>query len=464
MAANLTQEERTRQRVHYWTSGVAVKHDGALLDGAWMALLVMTAGFLILMSTYTSRRQAIFWLQLVGIAVSTVVLVAHFEMNRRFLVLNIAAFAAGLPAQAPGATLEWSLAFNLCSLISTWITDIVLPLKVLTFYPRMLWPSLVRRLAIVAVPIVLLVARAVLIGFQAQSTWAQYQTDVQVFNFCNFITPVDALFQAIGNGFCAVLIIYNTRRLMKNTGVTSGTEDRLRFLLQATLVSFAPAVVVQILLVIVGFLDTYMADRYYNDSILDRVIYQRWEDVYNDIGILNNVLTCVFAVIATTYAPIRIARRASSTRSPVPSQLRHSESPTPVQHRTLFSNLAQNMVISQFDDDSGDPNSSGGRRPTHLQLPEDALRRRSTAHTDEKELTFSPKGNFFLTTKTIGSIRRSWEEERLRMRERKRTLSSQGQSMLAPLTPPMPQTLQFWRQPSSGTDAENEDATVVEKQ
>ncbi|KAE8212117.1 hypothetical protein CF327_g4199 [Tilletia walkeri] len=407
MATNVTREEHIQQVVYYWTSSVAVKHDGALLDGAWMALLVMTAGFLILMSTWTSRRQAMFWLQLLGIAVSVVVLVAHFEMNRRFLVLNIADFAAGKPAAAAGATLEWALALNLSSLISTWITDIVLPLKVLTFYPRTLYPSTWHRLAIVGVPIAFLLTRVAFIGVQGQCTWQVYQAEGSILNFCNYITPTDALFQALGNGFCTVLIVVNTRRLSKN----AGRPDSLRFLLQATLFSFAPAVLVQILLVIVGFLDHHMQNRYYNRSILDQVTYQRWEDVYNDIGILNNVLTCVFAVIATTYTPLRLARRASSSA-------RHGHSgsavSTPaVQHRTMFSNLTRDIEIVHY----GDAEACA----------------RSNSQFSE---AVKGKHTFFLTTTSMGS------SDEAPMRERKNTLTSQN-GTLQTSAPPTPLLLQF---------------------
>ncbi|KAE8211687.1 hypothetical protein CF327_g4586 [Tilletia walkeri] len=416
---------------HNLATGVAVL-------GAYTSLLFITLIFLVLMSTPLSRRRPIFWFQAVSAVMLIVSRIAIIQVAITFLRAIVESVSFDLRKSALLVVLE----------ITAWVPlmllDATLVLKAMAFFPttRAMYRPIgpLSRFLPVAIPVICLIVR-----IPNYVAWLPCAAQTTTAPKCERLQPIDNLLQIIGNGYATGVILLETHRLRKSSvpGNVIRSSDlilRLKLLVEATLLSFLPVVVLQVILCVFVFrfphnlnikvalgLEGNTSDRLMGS---DNIAF-----AYLHLANANFVGSCVFSVIATSYQPIRILAakrdRAPSTpgdsgegRTFQPSRIGssawgssrqpasvdpstdHSE-PVPRRNKSLFKMFATELEIVQPASASEDISEVERVMPDEQTAMQDMSRRSSRATRPPlRRYSVSSTSDFYHTKNVSqGSIR-----------------------------------------------------------
>ncbi|KAE8221559.1 hypothetical protein CF319_g5100 [Tilletia indica] len=295
---------------------------GLVVLGSFTCLLLVTLIFLVLMSTDVTRRRPIFWFQ----TVAALMLILSWIALIRTATGILSAIAEGRSKMDVWRSDQW-VAVEIASWVALMLLDATIILKAFAFFPpnRMIYRPIgsLSRFLPVAIPIIALIIRLPMFVL-----WLPCSKHTEVTPKCLQLQPIDTLLQIIGNGFATVIILYETHRMRKSSvkGHVTPSSDlalRLKLLVEATLLSFLPVVILQIAMAVFIFKWPNSLTIQVGSGTDDHIAF-----VYVYLKIANYVGSCVFSVIATTYQPIRLqtSKRDRQVFTPVTSEARPVDS------------------------------------------------------------------------------------------------------------------------------------------
>ncbi|KAK0548630.1 hypothetical protein OC845_003499 [Tilletia horrida] len=265
---------------------------GLAMMSSFFGCLVPTTLAYILFSTKRMRRLPIFWVQAIALAFAFIYTCMEIAFFRNDHTVNPQEELEGQYWYDEG---QAAAGFRL---LVPLIADIAIVMKVAAFYPHHVGPT-PKRLLIIGFPSVLLVARLVM----------------QIITWVNYSGKGDQLTQALtaeitlqvfGNAFCSILLLRKTFDLARNKHLsTRRAQRRLAHLIEALLMTFIPAIIVQFSLMVIQFIDvTNTRNGNFGrgpPSTLEANIY-RGETYCQQANVIVSVL---FGLLATLWSSIR---------------------------------------------------------------------------------------------------------------------------------------------------------------
>ncbi|KAK0531368.1 hypothetical protein OC835_003700 [Tilletia horrida] len=266
---------------------------GLAIVASFFGCLIPVSLAYALFSTKRMRRLPIFWMQ--GLALAMAFLYTFLELAylRNSFRIPRGRAPYGNPWYEEG---QAAACFRL---LVPLVSDIAIVMKVSAFYPSHVGRH-GKRLLIIGFPSLLLVARLV----TQVLTWVAYSKPTVP--YLTQALTAEITMQVVGNCFCSILLLRKTFDLARNKHLTTRrAQRRLAHLIEALLMTFLPAIIVQVSLMIVQFIDIANTNNgNFNQptiSSFQAAIY-RAETYCQQVNVIVSVL---FGLLATLWSSIR---------------------------------------------------------------------------------------------------------------------------------------------------------------
>ncbi|KAE8209721.1 hypothetical protein CF327_g6322 [Tilletia walkeri] len=306
--------------IRFQVDNVSKSNGLILADGIWLGLLFST--FLVHLSLPELRRKArmIYWLHLVSIALSTLVCLLGFVMVQWASIgyaKEPGLFAPDNNSDAhPDAAKQrrMAAALTVLALITPLFIDSILVLKVLAFYPKHAVPAWARVRA-AGVPVLCVLVR---LPLTAVASWLSVVTTLgNLPNESISAKPHQAhyvaaflyvIFHILGNGWCTYILIRKSYMLKCHQNRSKQQARRFQFLIEATIFSFLPALLVEfgvVIIGIVGIVDS--ANGRMNTDTLEGILATNsFLNSLKHLLVAGNSVSCICSIIATQYPHVRL--------------------------------------------------------------------------------------------------------------------------------------------------------------
>ncbi|CAD7064604.1 unnamed protein product [Tilletia caries] len=267
---------------------------GFAIACSFFGCLIPTSLAYALFSTQRMRRLPIFWIQAVALALAflyTCIELAYFRNVWRIRESDDPINSYWYEEGQAGAGFR---------LFVPLVSDIAVVMKVAAFYPHQVGLKS-KRMLIIGFPSLLLVGR-----FITQAiTWAAYK-NIELPYLTSALAAEIAL-QVVGNCFCSILLLRRTFDLARNKHLTTHrAQRRLAHLIEALLMTFLPAIIVQITLLIVQFIDVAKTNSGAFSDEKEPTTFQiriYRAEVYCQQA--NVIVSVLFGLLATLWSSIR---------------------------------------------------------------------------------------------------------------------------------------------------------------
>ncbi|KAL9935092.1 hypothetical protein V8E36_006168 [Tilletia maclaganii] len=261
---------------------------GLAITASFFGCLVPTSLAYALFSTKRMRRLPIFWVQAIALGLAFIYTIVQLAFFRNF---------------TPHRSEYWfntGQASAALRLLVPLISDVAIVLKVAAFYPAHVGPSQ-KRLLIIGFPSALLIGRLI----TQIVTWVAYSN--RTVTYLTAALTAEITLQVVGNSFFSILLLRKTFDLARNKHLTTRrAQRRLAHLIEALLMTFIPAIIVQIALMVAQFIDVAStnAGRFgvsFPPTGFENRIY-RTETYCQQANVIVSVL---FGLLATLWSSIR---------------------------------------------------------------------------------------------------------------------------------------------------------------
>ncbi|KAE8224255.1 hypothetical protein CF319_g2833 [Tilletia indica] len=262
---------------------------GLAITAAFFGCLIPVSLAYALFSTQRMRRLPIFWVQALALALAFVYTILELAFFRNSFRIRDGDEYWYNEGQAGGGF----------RIFVPLVSDVAIVMKVAAFYPSHIGAK-PKRLLIIGFPSLLLVTRFIMQAL----TWAAYKNPE--IPYLTQALTAEITMQVVGNCFCSILLLRKTFDLARNKHLTTHrAQRRLAHLIEALLMTFLPAIVVQFTLMIAEFIDVANTN---NGNFNGPEITPFQQRIYRTeiyCQQANVIVSVLFGLLATLWSSIR---------------------------------------------------------------------------------------------------------------------------------------------------------------
>ncbi|CAD6903103.1 unnamed protein product [Tilletia controversa] len=301
--------------IRFQVASISNNNGLVFANGIWLGLLISVLVFHFTLPELRRKARIIYWIHITSILLSILLCALTFVLAQW---VSIALTEAPNPF-APDASRRkhMAAALNIIALFTPILIDHILVFKVLAFYPKTVASKWTRARA-AGVPVLCLIIRVPLTAFTSWLGTTSRFTDRSgnQHKFLYIAGYFYLAFELLGNGWCTYILIQKSYAFKCASHRSKQQARSFRFLIEATLVSFVPALLVQLGLMITGIIG--IADTSINRTSLEGVLAtNNYLYALEHLLTANVVISCICSIIATQYPHVRVewTRKADGTNS-----------------------------------------------------------------------------------------------------------------------------------------------------
>ncbi|KAE8204572.1 hypothetical protein CF335_g2609 [Tilletia laevis] len=297
-----------------------------LADGIWLGLLISVLIFHFTLPELRRKARIIYWIHIISLLLSILCCALAFVLAQWVSIGYVQEpdqFAPDDNSNVhPDAMRRRRMAavLTILALFTPILIDYILVLKVLAFYPKTV-ASKWTRVRAAGVPVLCLIIRVPLTAF---TSWLGLSLGKLSFTdrsakprtFLYIAGYFYLAFELLGNGWCTYILIQKSYAFKCHSNRSKQQARNFRFLIEATLLSFVPALLVQLGLLITGIIG--ITDTSINLSSLDSILNaNHFIHTLKHLLTANVAVSCICSIIATQYPHVRVEwnRKADGTNS-----------------------------------------------------------------------------------------------------------------------------------------------------